>query len=159
MKKITTILLSAILVCLLCFSSCAGNMTEATTEAPEAESNEATSAAAPDGVWADAEYTEDTVFGEGEKTITVEVTAEDKTVTFTVNTDKAILGDALIENKLVEGEQGAYGLYIKKVNGITADYSVNGAYWSFMINGEMAATGVDGAEITDGGIYQLVYTK
>ena len=159
MKKITSILLSAILVCLLCFSSCAGNMTEATTEAPETKSNEATSAAAPDGVWADAEYTENTVFGEGEKTITVEVTAEDKTVTFTVNTDKAILGDALIENKLVEGEQGAYGLYIKKVNGMTADYDKDRTYWGFYKNGEYMLTGIDGTYFEDGECYELVLSK
>ena len=29
--------------------------------------------------------------------------------------------DALIEHNLIEGEKGAYGLYVKKVNGITAE--------------------------------------
>ena len=37
-----------------------------------------------EGLWANAAYTEDTELGEGATTITVEVTAEDKTVTFTI---------------------------------------------------------------------------
>ena len=54
---------------------------------------------------------------------------------------------------------GEYGLYIKKVNGILADYSVDMSYWSFYINGEMASTGVDGAKIDETAVYSLVYTK
>ena len=111
------------------------------------------------GVWEDALYTEDAEFGEGSKTVLVEVVAEDKSVTFTVHSDEKFLGDALVKHNLIEGEQGAYGLYIKKVNGILADYDVNKCYWGFNKNGEGMLTGVDGAEFEDGDHFELVYTK
>ena len=77
------------------------------------------------GLWENAMYSKDTTLGEGAKTVVVEVTAEGKTVNFTIKTDKETVGDALLEHKLVEGDQGEYGLYIKKVNGIIADYDVD----------------------------------
>ena len=110
-------------------------------------------------LWKDATYTEDTVLGEGAKTVTVEVMAEEKTVTFTMKTDKETVGDALIEHKLLDGEQGDYGLYIKKVNGITADYDVDQSYWAFYIDGEYAMTGVDGTKLDESVTYRLAYTK
>ena len=110
-------------------------------------------------VWSQAMYTEDTELGKGAKTVIVEVEAEDKSVTFTVHSDKDILGDALLENKLIDGEQGAYGLYVKKVNGIMADYDINQCYWGFYKNGESMNTGVDGEKFKDGDNYRIVYTK
>lgn len=110
-------------------------------------------------LWADAMYTENTELGNGEKTISVEVVTPEKTVVFTLRTDKNILGEALVEHSLIEGEKGAYGLYVKKVNGILADYDINGCYWGFNKNGEGMMTGVDGAEISDGDRYSIVYTK
>ena len=111
------------------------------------------------GVWAGATYTEDTTLGEGATVLTVEVSAEDKTVTFTVNTDKTTVGEALMDNGLVDGEIGAYGLYVKVVNGMLADYDVDGSYWAFYIDGEYAMTGVDSTEITEGAIYKLERAK
>lgn len=111
------------------------------------------------GLWENATYLQDTELGEGAKTVTVEVKVEEQTVTFTINTDKKTVGEALIENKLVEGDQGAYGLYIKKVNGITADYDIDQSYWAFYINGEMAMTGVDLTDIDENATYRLEYTK
>ncbi len=113
----------------------------------------------PKDLWETATYTEDMVFGGGEKTFDVEVVAGDKSVTFTINTDKETVGDALLEHELIAGEDGAYGLYVKKVNGIEADYDKNGAYWGFNKNGEGMLTGVDGEEIEDGALYELVYTE
>ena len=77
-----------------------------------------------EGLWASATYTEDTTLGEGSKTITVEVTAEEKTVVFTVKTDADTVGAALLEHNLIAGDQGDYGLYVKTVNGILADFDV-----------------------------------
>ena len=110
-------------------------------------------------VWASATYRQDTAFGEGAKTITVEVKAQETTVVFTVKTDKSTVGEALIEHNLIEGEESQYGLYVKKVNGITADYDVNQSYWAFYIDGEYALSGVDTTEIAEGVTYQLEYTK
>ena len=103
--------------------------------------------------------TEDTTLGTGSKTITVTVKDnEGKEVKFTIKTDAETVGDALLENKVIAGDDGQYGLYVKVVNGLRADYDKDKAYWAFTIDGEMAMTGVDGTDITDGGVYGLVYT-
>ena len=112
-----------------------------------------------DGLWENATYRRDMTFGKGETTVMLEVKVEDKSVTFTINTDKETLGDALLEHGLIEGEDSAYGLYVKKVNGITADYDTDGAYWSLEKNGEYSMTGVDTTIIADGEHYEFVYTK
>lgn len=111
------------------------------------------------GVWESATYRKDMEFGDGAKTVVVEVAAEEQTVTFTLHTDKDTVGAALLEQELIDGEQGDFGLYIKVVNGMTADYDVDQSYWSFYINGEYAMTGVDGTEISEGETYRLEYTK
>ena len=94
------------------------------------------------------------------KTFTFEVVAADGTITtFTVTTEKETVGEALLDEGLIEGEEGPYGLYVKKVNGILADYDVDQTYWAFYINGEMAMTGVDMTLISEGNVYKLAYTK
>lgn len=114
---------------------------------------------AAEGLWKDAVYTEDTELGEGAKTVKVVVEAEEKKVTFTIKTDAEMLGEALIENELVEGEEGEFGLYIKKVNGMTADYDVDQSYWGFFKDGEYMMTSADLTPFKDGEQYELVYTK
>ena len=111
------------------------------------------------GLWEKATYTKDTTFGNGATTVMVEVKVEDQSVTFTIKTDKTTLGEALMEHDLITGEQGQFGIYIKSVNGITADYDVDRSYWAFNKNGEMMMTGVDMTNIADGEHYELVYTK
>ncbi len=110
-------------------------------------------------LWDSAIYKSDTELGEGSKTVYVEVTVAENSVTFTIHTDETILGDALIAHGIVEGEEGPYGLYIKKVNGMTADYDVDGSYWGFYKNGEYMMTGVDTTEFAHGEHYELVYSK
>lgn len=110
-------------------------------------------------LWEGATYTEDREFGKGAKTLTVKVEQGDNSVTFTIHTDRETVGEALIEHGIVEGEAGAYGLYIKKVNGITADYDVDQSYWSFYLGESYASSGVDTTKIEEGIIYRLVYTK
>lgn len=110
-------------------------------------------------VWKDAIYTEDTTLGEGETVFTLQVEALDKTLAFTVKTNEKTVGEALLKCGLIEGDEGQYGLYIKEVNGILADYDVNKRYWAFYINDEYAMTGVDTTEIKEGDAYSLVYEK
>lgn len=112
-----------------------------------------------EGVWENATYRKDTEFGEGAKTVIVEVLAEEQTVTFTIHTDKDTVGAALLEHELIAGEDGAYGLYVKVVNGIVADYDVDQSYWAFYVNGEYAMSGVDTTQINESDMYQLAYTK
>ncbi len=137
MKK--TITLTLLLILALCLTAC--NPTS--TKDP----------------WEDAAYTEDTEFGEGAKTVTVEVRVNDHSVIFTLHTDREILGEALLDHDLIAGEESQYGLYVKVVNGITADYDADQSYWQVCVNGEEAMTGVDGVEIADGAAYGLVYKK
>ena len=111
------------------------------------------------GVWENATYRKDMDFGSGAKTVVVEVKAEEQLVTFTIKTDKNTVGAALIEHGLIAGEESQYGLYIKVVNGITADYDKDQSYWSFYVNGEYSMKGVDSTEIAEGAIYQLAYTR
>ena len=112
-----------------------------------------------DGLWEDATYRRDMTFGTGAKTVEVEVKVEEKSVTFTLKTDKETLADSLLEHSLVSGEDGPYGLYVKEVNGIVADYDVDGAYWSLYKGGESCMTGVSGVTVSDGEHYELVYSK
>ena len=114
---------------------------------------------APADLWKEAQYSEDTTLGEGANTVKVTVQAGEKSVTFTVHTNKTNLGEALLDLSLIEGDAGQYGLYVKKVNGILADYDVDQSYWAFRSNGEMMPTGIDQTELTDGGQYELVYTR
>ena len=107
-------------------------------------------------LWDGAMYTEDASLGEGAMTITVAVTAGEKTVNLSVATDAENLRDALEPLGLIAGDESELGLYIKTVNGISADYEADGYYWALYIGGEYAATGVDTTPISDGGEYALV---
>lgn len=142
MKKIINSTVSILLafVFVICLASC-GNTVDKT------------------GLWEDATYRRDMEFGKGDKTAVVEVKVEEQLVTFTLHTDKDTVGAALMEHELIDGEQGDFGLYVKVVNGITADYDVDQSYWAFYINGAYAMTGVDSTPITEGETYQLAYTK
>ena len=109
-------------------------------------------------IWKNALYTEDTTLGEGATEITFEVVAEGKTVVFTICTDQTVLGDALLEQELIVGEELPFGLYVTEVNGMRADYDLDKAYWMLTVGGSPAATGVDGTEVTAGECYAFVYT-
>ena len=98
-------------------------------------------------------------FGTGKKTIEVEVSAEGQAITFVVRTDKEMLGDALLEHGLIAGDPGPYGLYVKRANGMLADYDVNKHYWSFSKNGTGLMTGVDMEPVEDGAHYEITYAK
>ena len=129
-------------------------------ENPSSSAKENTSSvAAASDIWSDAIYKEDTDIGEGSKTVEVEVKVNDHAILLTVHTDSKTLGEALIENGIVKGEQGEYGLYVKEVNGITADYNIDSSYWAFYQNGEYMNVGMESAEINGGEHYELVYTK
>ena len=111
------------------------------------------------GLWGNAVYMENTTLGTGENTLTVTVEAGEQSVEFTIKTDKTVVGDALKEHNLIDGEEGPYGLYVKVVNGIEADYDKDQSYWSFEKDGEAMLTGVDSTELKNGDRYTLVRTK
>ena len=112
-----------------------------------------------DTLWENAFYTEDTELGSGAKTIQAELKAGEKSIIFTIKTDKATLGEALAEHNLVSGENSPYGLYIKSVNGIRADYDIDKAFWALTKDGQSLLTAADKTEISDKEHYEIVYTK
>ena len=159
MKNIKSILaLILALLMTLCLFSCNKEEPE-TPETTVANGSEAGGSIAPEGLWANATYLVDTTFGEGAKTVTVKVIADGKSVTFTIKTDAATLCDALLAHNLIAGEESQYGLYIKFVNGIRADYDLDQRYWSFTKNGEYMMTGADMTDIADGEAYEFTYAK
>lgn len=95
----------------------------------------------------------------GSKEITVTVVYEDGTTKdFVYKTDAEYLGTVLVDEGLVEGETTQYGLYIIAVDGVSAVWEENGAYWAINVGDEPAVTGADQIVIEDGGVYSLVYT-
>ena len=101
-----------------------------------------------------------TVKGEGATVFYFNVVDKDGTETkFEIHTDKTVVGEALLELGLIEGEMGDYGLYVKKVNGITADYETDGTYWAFYVGDEYGMTGVDMTPIEAGKAYMFKVDK
>lgn len=97
----------------------------------------------------------------GAKHITLEVIDNEGASTmYEADTDAEYLSEVFeeIDGLTVEGTTSEYGLYIDTVNGLTADYTADSAYWSIMVNGEYGMYGADSQPVTDGDAYQLVYT-
>lgn len=96
---------------------------------------------------------------EGTKSFTLTVVHSDgSTKDFPFTTDKEYVGEVVQEGGLVTGVMGDYGLYIQNVDGETAIFEENGAYWAFYEGDAYAATGIDQTPIQDGAVYKLVYT-
>ena len=110
------------------------------------------------GSWEDAIHLSNKTFGDGAKTIQLEVKADDQSLTFTIKTDKAFLGEALAEHDLIVSDDGPYGRYVTTVNGIFAS-DADHTYWALYKNGEYSLTGVDTTPIADGEHYELVREK
>ncbi len=92
---------------------------------------------------------------EGKSFQVVVTDLDGKETTFDYASDKATVGEALLAEGLIAGEEGEYGLYVTTVNGITLDWDKDGKYWAFYIDGAYANTGVDATEITDGAVYSF----
>ena len=147
-KILSFVLTFALIAAIVLFcSACAGNTSTPAT-APTAQ---ASSSAEPTASPSAQEL------GEGSVTFTVEVTPKDQeTSQFIIHTDAETVGEALLALGLIEGEESSTGLYVKTVNGVTADYDTDGTYWAFYINGEYASTVVDSTQIEEGATYQFV---
>ena len=91
----------------------------------------------------------------GEKKIDIIVIHADKTENkFTYQTDAEYLVDVLLENKLAEGEQSSYGLFIQTVDGETADDSKQ-QWWCITKGGEQVNSGADTLPVADGDQFEL----
>lgn len=102
----------------------------------------------------------------GSKTIQVEIVADAvdsnkevvrKSKIVTIQTDAEFLRQALEEQDLIQGDESEFGLFIKTVDGITADDS-NQEWWCVTKGGEQVMTGVDATPIADGDHYEITLT-
>ncbi len=173
MRKTTLRNLSALILCAGLFAAMALGMTgcaagqpgasaappatepAAVTEAPE------TDPPATEGPTGEpSQGTETTELGEGATEFIVTVTdGEGNESRFLIHTDETTVGDALLAVDLIAGEESEYGLYVKTVNGITADYDTDGTYWAFYIDGEYASSGVDATDVAAGAVYSFAVEK
>lgn len=100
---------------------------------------------------------------EGSKEITIEVVnkAGESTV-YGLKTDAEYLEQAMEEAKAkgltFEGTETEYGLTISAINGETADFNVDNAYWSFYVNDDYCNYGVSEQPVKDGDAFRIVYT-
>ena len=149
-KKLSLVL---IIIMMLTLCSCNLFVQTTTTSFVPTEENQV-----PE-LWKNAKYTKDTELGEGSKTFMFKVDAEGYAITFTIHTDEETVGAALLALNIIAGEDSQYGLYVKTVNGILADYDIDQTYWTFYINGEYGMSGVDTTEVTEGYTYSFVRSK
>lgn len=98
----------------------------------------------------------------GDKSITIEVVNSKQEITsYDVDTDAEFLRQAMDETEglTYSGTEGEYGIMLSTVNGETADFEKDGAYWSVTVNGEYGNYGIDQQPVVDGDVYQIAYTK
>ena len=99
----------------------------------------------------------------GSKSVTVEVVDDGgATKSYELKTDAEFLSQVMDEltkagDFSYEGTNGDYGLYINTINGLTADYDMDGAYWSILINDEYGMYGADSQPVADGDDFKFVY--
>lgn len=80
--------------------------------------------------------------------------ADGSTDEFEFTTDAEFLRAALEEQQLVAGDESEYGLFVKTVNGVTADESQQ-QWWCLTRDGAEVMTGVDSTPIADGDHFEL----
>ena len=98
---------------------------------------------------------------EGSKEVSIEVVnSKGESKVYELKTDALYLKEAMDEAKGLEysGTESQYGLMVEVVNGETAIYSENGAYWSFYVNGEYCNYGIETQPVEDGDEFKIEYT-
>lgn len=98
---------------------------------------------------------------EGSKEIIIKVVDQNEnTTTYELKTDVKYLKEAMdeAEGLTYSGTEGQYGLMVDTVNGVRADYTLDGAYWSFYVNDEYCNYGIAEQPIEDGDTFSIVYT-
>ena len=95
----------------------------------------------------------------GNKTITVTVVHKDGSEkVFTCATDAEYLGQVLVDENIVVGSYGEFGLYFDTADGEKADWNVDNGWWQVFIGEEAAMVGSDQIPIANGNTFKLVYT-
>lgn len=97
----------------------------------------------------------------GAKTVYIEVVdAAESVDEYTVQTDAEFLRQVMDEadGLTYGGSESEYGMMVDTVNGVRADYTLDGAYWSFYVNGEYCNYGIDTQPVADGDVFSIEYT-
>ena len=156
MKKLIALLLS--LVLMLTFAACqAAETPQATDSVGNAtdsvgDASDATATADPDA-------TGDTQTAGMKKILVTVVHSDGTSKEFTYETAEEFLGPVLVAEGLIQGNDGPYGLEITQVDGETAVYNTDKAYWALYEGDAYALQGIDTTPVTDGGSYKLEYTR
>lgn len=97
----------------------------------------------------------------GSKNITIEVVNKEKdSKKYEIQTDAEYLRQAMEEapGLTFDGQESEFGMMVETVNGETADYNIDGSYWSFYVNGEYCNYGIDSQPVTDKDEFLIQYT-
>lgn len=98
---------------------------------------------------------------QGAKAVTITVVDDQGASSdYEVHTDAEYLRQAMeeAEGLTFDGAESEYGMMVETVNGVTADYSTDGAYWAFFVDDAYCEYGIDSQPISDGELYRIVYT-
>lgn len=98
----------------------------------------------------------------GAKAITIQVVDDtNNTTEYHLYTDTEYLIDAMkeIPKFSFSGYESQYGLTLTAINGITADWEKNNAYWSIYVNDAVGNYGVSSQPINDGDTFRFEYTR
>ena len=162
MKKLISVIASLTLAaCLL--AACGNSASSAASESvsSEAVSSEAVSseAASSEAVSSEAVSGEESSEAAAEATFTV-VDADGNSTEIALSiTEGEKLSDALVAAGVISKEEAAAG-FVTTVNGVTADYDADGAWWCLTdAAGEMTTVGVADIELHNGDSYAFTYTK
>lgn len=95
----------------------------------------------------------------GGKQVTVVIVHKDGTQKkLEYGTDHEYLADLLLEKELATGYTSEeYGFTVESVDGVTADWDADSAYWALYEGDTYATTSASGIVLTDGGVYKLIY--
>ena len=94
---------------------------------------------------------------EGEKTFTLTVVHSEGSKDFTITTQEEFLAHALIAEGIITDEGIETGMYLT-VDGETASWEENQAYWAIYVGEDYATVGMNDLPIEDGAVYKLEYT-
>lgn len=161
-KKSVSLILCVLLLAAAAMGTTGCSKNEnSSSAAPQSSSSLQSSSPAQDSSSAtDSQSTDLQVLGEGDTVFSFKATDGDgKVSSYEIHTDKKTVGEALLELDLIAGDESDYGLYVKEVCGVTADYDTDGSYWAFYIDGEYASAGVDSTDIVPGSVYELRVEK
>ena len=165
MHKFLAVVISAALAAGLLAGCGAASSTASSAASSEAVSSVAASSEAVSSVAASSEAaSSEAASGQAEDAkVKAEFTvtgADGESQTFTLEvTDGEKLSDALVEAGLISEEEAAAG-FVTTVNGETADWDKDQAWWCLTdATGEMTTVGVADIALHDGDSYAFTYTK